>query len=226
MIDHSLTQPAPTQTPTRAADIHAQLKDRLLSHRFRMGDILREEEVASWFGASRLPARDAMRQLEHEGLLERHGRRYRVRLYDYKAVQVTYRMRAALEYLSVDLAIAHGEPEDFEALARLLEHQKELVEAEDRALFSASDAEFHLALARMGRNPTLVQELGKLLDRVRLIRSDEIGKDNGPSAAYEDHLRILHALKRGDANTAKAELDYHYDTTVRLHDQSTGPGLS
>lgn len=215
-----------SQPLTRAADIHAQLKSRLLSHRFRMGDILREEEVASWFGASRLPARDAMRQLEHEGLIERHGRRYRVRMYDYKAVQVTYRMRAALEHLSVDLAIAHGTAADFDALDSILSLQKALVDAEDRALFSASDADFHLALARIGRNDTLVQELGKLLDRVRLIRSDEIGKDNGPIAAYDDHLRILHCLRRGDANTAKAELDYHYDTTVRLHDQSTGPGLS
>ncbi len=223
MNDHTtpLSQPL-----TRAADIHAQLKSRLLSHRFRMGDILREEEVASWFGASRLPARDAMRQLEHEGLIERHGRRYRVRMYDYKAVQVTYRMRAALEHLSVDLAIAHGTASDFDALDSILSHQKALVDAKDRALFSAGDAEFHLAMARIGRNDTLVQELGKLLDRVRLIRSDEIGKDNGPVAAYDDHLRILHALRRGDANTAKAELDYHYDTTVRLHDQSTGPGLS
>ncbi|WP_171060904.1 GntR family transcriptional regulator [Poseidonocella sp. HB161398] len=219
-VPPALTDPAPA---TRAAEIYAELKGRLLSHRYRMGDVLREEEVASWFGASRLPARDAMRQLEHEGLIERSGRRYRVRHYDYHAVQVTYRMRAALEHMSVELAVARGGAADFDRLAANLDAQERLVEAPDRAQFTALDIAFHLDIARLGGNPMLVAELSKLLDRVRLIRSDEIGRDNGPAAALEDHRRILHAIRRGDAASAKAELDYHYATTVRLHDATTGP---
>ncbi|MDK3018562.1 GntR family transcriptional regulator [Pseudodonghicola flavimaris] len=209
--------PAATDGLSRGEAVYEGMKSGILHHRFRMGDPLREEDVASWFGASRAPARDALKRLETEGLVERIGRKYAVRNYSYDEVLVTYRMRAALEHMSVEFVIRRAGDAEIAALEAELEAQKAVLGQASRGEFSELDARFHMALARLSGNEMLLRETETVLNRARLIRSNELDKDNGPAAAYADHCRIYAALMRRDADTAKAELNYHYATTVRLH---------
>ncbi|MBX3538288.1 MAG: GntR family transcriptional regulator [Chelatococcus sp.] len=199
------------------------LKTRILRHEFLMGAVLKEDEVASWFGGSRIPARDALRRLEQEGLVERVGRRYAVRTYSYPEILVTYRLRAALEHLSVELAVANRSAEGLDRVAHILELQRASLQTVSRGEFSDLDTAFHLSIAEMSQLEMLQRELSLILNRARLIRTNELAIDAGPEGAYRDHCRIFAALQRGDAGTAKAELDYHFATTVRLHAMSSAP---
>jgi len=211
---------APAADPqSRTARVYEGLRARILRHEFRMGDPLREEEVASWFEASRVPARDALKRLETEGLVERVGRKYAIRSYSYDEILVTYRIRAALEHLSVELAVRLGTEAQFMHIAAQLDRQRRAVTSMGRADFSALDFEFHMMIAELTGNAMLIGETETVLNRVRLIRSNELEIDNGPGAALADHLRIFDALCRRDAQTAKSELNYHYATTVRLHER-------
>ncbi|AYD03998.1 GntR family transcriptional regulator [Neorhizobium sp. NCHU2750] len=202
-------------TPDGGA-VYVGLKERILSHEFLMGAPLREEDVAGWFGTSRVPARDALRRLAQEGLVERVGRRYTIRSYSYDEIVIVYRLRAALEHLAVEQAVANR-ARGFDKIASVLDRQREAVQRASRGEFSALDTEFHLAIAEVSGLPMLSQELELVLNRARLIRSNEIGRDSGPRAAYDDHCRIFAAMERNDARTAKAELEYHYSTTLRWH---------
>lgn len=217
--------PAAGDGLSRGEAVYQGLKSGILHHRFRMGDPLREEDVASWFGASRAPARDALKRLETEGLVERIGRKYAVRNYSYDEILVTYRMRAALEHLSVEFAILRADDAGIAALGAELAAQKAVLGNASRGEFSDLDARFHLALARLSGNDMLLRETETIINRARLIRSNELDKDNGPQAAYADHCRIHAALLRRDADTAKAELNYHYATTVRLHETRSADAL-
>ncbi|MER5172388.1 GntR family transcriptional regulator [Thioclava kandeliae] len=217
------TQPEKHQPQTRGSEIYEGLKARLISHEFRMGDPLREEDVATWFGASRVPARDALKRLESEGLVERVGRKYAVRNYSYDEVEVTYRIRAALEHLAVDRLVKSARDEDLDRIAHVLDRQSGALASSSRAEFSALDADFHMLIAELSQNSMLVAETRRVLDRVRLIRSNELERDNGPAAALADHQRIFAALARRDGATAKAELDFHYATTLRLHEITPTP---
>ncbi len=222
-----MTHPAPPQpqdatspdagAPLSTGDmVYSGLKRRILRHELEMGAPLREEDVANWFDSSRVPARDALRRLEQEGLVVRNGRRYAIRSFTYDEVVITYRQRAALEFLAVEYAVRRGR----EALApveAILEQQERVLDAATRSEFSQLDRAFHLALADLGGQPLLVQELSIILDRVQLIRTTELQRDAGPRGAYLDHCRILDALQRGQVSIAQAELEYHYATTVRLH---------
>ncbi|QDL94623.1 GntR family transcriptional regulator (plasmid) [Paroceanicella profunda] len=230
-MERNSPSPAASVTPegqTRGDAVYEGLKARILGHDFRMGTPLREDEVAGWFGASRLPAREALKRLELEGLVERLGRKYAIRAYSFPEILVTYRIRAALEHLAVDLACAQAGEEDLARIAAVLDQQAGALRTASRGEFSELDSVFHLGLARIGRNPALLRELEVILNRVRLIRSNEIDVDSGPPGAYADHCRIFEALRRRDAATARAELDYHYSTTLRLHrlaapETTTGP---
>lgn len=204
--------------------VYSGLKARILGHEFRLGTPLREDEVASWYDTSRVPARDSLRKLEQEGLVERAGRRYQVRQFSYDEVFIIYRQRAALEFLAVDYATeARNGPGGLAALTDIravLEDQRQAIERASRSEFSQLDKEFHLRIARISGKALLVRELEIILNRVQLIRTAELERDAGPAGAFQDHCRIFQALERGDAATAKSELDYHYTTTVRLHRQA------
>ena len=205
--------------------VYSALKARILGHEFRLGTPLREDEVASWYDTSRVPARDSLRKLEQEGLVERAGRRYQVRQFSYDEVFIIYRQRAALEFLAVEYAAeARNGPGGLAALADIravIEDQRQAIQRASRSEFSHLDKEFHLRIARVSGKGLLVRELEIILNRVQLIRTAELERDAGPVGAFQDHCRIFQALERGDAATAKAELEYHYTTTVRLHKQAT-----
>jgi DNA-binding GntR family transcriptional regulator len=219
MVDANPT--SETDDAFRGSTVYAGLKERILRHEFLMGTPLREEDVAGWFGTSRVPAREALRRLAQEGLVERVGRRYTIRSYSYDEIVVVYRLRAALEHLAVERAIANRDSANrdsgFDKISSVLDRQQEAVQRASRGEFSALDTEFHLAIAEISGLPMLSQELELVLNRARLIRSNEIGRDSGPRAAYDDHCRIFAAIERGDESTAKAELEYHYFTTLRWH---------
>ncbi|RWR34913.1 GntR family transcriptional regulator [Sinirhodobacter populi] len=211
---------------TLGHQVYEGLRSRILRHELRMGDPLREDEVASWFCASRLPAREAMRRLEHEGLVARAGRKYVVRRYSGAEILVTYRLRAALEHLAVELSAERMTPADEDRIAGMLERQKEAALAKERGEFSLLDLAFHMSFAEISRNAALCHELGLVMNRVTLIRGHELDRDSGPLAAYDDHCRIFGAVCRRDLPTACAELDYHYATTLRLHHVGSGKRLS
>lgn len=206
-----------TASPPSAGEAaYLGLKRRILRHELEMGLSLREEEVANWFNTSRVPAREALRRLEQEGLVERNGRRYAIRSFSYDEIVITYRQRAALEFLAVEYAVRCGGAA-LASVEAILDQQEQALEAATRSEFSQLDRAFHMALAELGGQPLLVQELGIILDRVQLIRTTELPRDAGPRGAYMDHCRIFDAIQRGQVRIAQAELEYHYTTTVNLH---------
>lgn len=222
-----MTPPSPDREPDDSAArtagdlVYSGLKARILGHEFKLGTPLREDEVASWFNTSRVPARDSLRKLEQEGLVERSGRRYQIRQFSYDEVIIIYRQRAALEFLAVDYAVQARARQDaataLGAVAAVLDQQRQVLGHASRAEFSRLDKAFHLEIARVSGQPLLLRELEIILNRVQLIRTAELEHDAGPTGAFHDHCRIFGALERGDAATARSELDYHYATTVRLH---------
>lgn len=210
--------------------VYTGLKDRILSHELHHGAPLREDEVAGWFQASRVPAREALRKLDQEGLVERVGRSYAVRRFTLGEIVVIYRQRAALEHLAAEIAVSRMADEDpqvlFGGLREILEQQLLAAQHASRAEFSRLDRAFHMAIAELSREELLMRELDIILARVQLIRTAEISRDAGAIGAYEDHCRIYNALLRGDVRTVKAELDYHFHTTVRLHRSAEGAPAS
>ncbi|HEY0212416.1 MAG TPA: GntR family transcriptional regulator [Paenirhodobacter sp.] len=223
MLDDSDISPA-AASHTLAQQIHHGLRQRILRHDLRMGTALREEEVAQWFSASRVPAREALRKLEQEGLVARLGRKYAVRRYSSQEILVTYRLRAALEDYSVELAAGRLDAAQMDGIQAILDQQRQHATPAERGAFSALDTAFHLAIAAAGGNGPLLRELGLIMDRITLFRGHEIDTDSGPLAAYDDHCRIFDAVRRGDPGTAKAELAYHYQTALHLHRAAAADG--
>lgn len=222
-VSQLLDQLAGPGAPSISQDLYRRLKAEIVGFRVATGTVLRENEVAERFGASRTPAREALRRLVQEGLLVRSGRHYAVRRFTPADVRDLYEVREGLEKMAVSLAIERGTREELEGLGVHLADQEEAALAGDLATFSALDTRFHIAIATIGSNALLLEQMRMIHHQVMLVRVVELSRPRGLKRTIDDHRRILDAMRRRDVTVAEAEMRYHMRSIVALYHGRSEP---
>jgi DNA-binding GntR family transcriptional regulator len=185
------------------------------------GAILNQVAVAEHFGVSRVPVREAMRQLQAEGLLsvEAH-RRPIVRGLTLDKVLEIFDLRAMIEGYLVAKAIPHI---DEQVMGRLDAFVKRMHEPLDHHQWLTLNTEFHQALYEPSDAPTALELANQLRGRAeRYLRMWSQGQGVSRNAeATREHERILGYVRDGDAASARREVEQHVlhtrDEVVRLY---------
>jgi len=166
----------PFRTATMSNQIVAQVRDALFAKELRPGDFLgTEKDLAERFGVSRIVARDALRTLEAQGIVEikvgsgggARIARGNARLFaealavqlDLAGVSVAEIMDAqrAIECLAAELAAANSTPEDHARLRELIAEAERRID--DVGAFTRLGREFHLSVAEASHNRVLLVQL-------------------------------------------------------------------
>jgi DNA-binding GntR family transcriptional regulator len=196
--------------------IAQRLRERILSGELVPGARIRQEEVASELGASRLPVREALRILQSQGLvvIRAHTGAWVTQM-DLDECQVTYKMRERLE----PLALAESIPNlTQQALAQLDELQAriEAIEADDDIeQFLRLDRALHL-LSYAG-NP--YRELGELIEKLwNTTQPYRRAYVQGAGHVRDwvinaEHRLLLDAIRRCDTQDAERILAGHIRRT-------------
>jgi DNA-binding GntR family transcriptional regulator len=194
--------------PSAADQVFEELQRQILSLDLAPGTRISEVEVAKTLDVSRQPVRDAFYRLSKLGfLLIRPQRATTVSLISPAAVMQARFIRTALEVETVAVAATALRPEDLDALADVLDRQRQAVDPRDRAVFHRLDDLFHYEIctrAGLGFVWELVAQNKGHMDRVRMLSLTFASE-----RAYEDHLQIFEALKARDAARAVATVREH-----------------
>jgi DNA-binding GntR family transcriptional regulator len=198
-----------------------QIRNAIVFGQLPVGTRLREVELASRMGVSRVPIREALRQLERESLVQTFPHRGTVvSSIDDDEVEVLYRFRSELEAFAVKAVVRS--PEACQVITRLndlLESMRAGVRSGDLFAIAEHDLEFHR---------TIVAASGyKILGRVWRtmdgpIRARVQRALNGPfreklvSYTAESHLPIVEAIASGDAERAAGAVKEHILETRKL----------
>jgi DNA-binding GntR family transcriptional regulator len=192
---------------------YRRLLDDIRSGILLPGARLRETELAERLGISRTPVREAIRQLEADGLvthLPRQGAT--IRTLDYNEVIELYEMRAVLEGTAARLAARAASSIELDELAAL---NAELAAAPPGPQARELNRQFHRTLLDCARNRFLVKSMSAL-QRTLLILGPSTLDDSGRAAdAVEEHAEILRALSARDAQTAEAAMRLHIEAALR-----------
>lgn len=142
------------------------IRDMILNGQFKPGDWLRQDQLAEEFGVSTMPVREALRQLQAEGLVVLHRRRgAAVAALSVSECEEIYRIREALEALAVRWAAENLEHIPIERLESLLE-EIEAAEARsddvDRRLHLVR--EFFFTIFQASEREHLLRMLSSLWD--------------------------------------------------------------
>jgi DNA-binding GntR family transcriptional regulator len=190
-------------------DIFDVLHEKIISGTYKPGDWLRQEDIATQLGVSMTPVREGLDLLVSAGLAERVPYRgVRVREMSTKDVVDAYGMRLILEALIAREAAKTITPEQVVRLERMLEEMKKHDTLKEISSERKSSREFHSAIAEATRNDLLVKLYAVVANAFpdwllyeALFRYPELIADSMAST-YKEHVAIVEALKKGDADTA------------------------
>jgi GntR family transcriptional repressor for pyruvate dehydrogenase complex len=223
-----------------------QIAEKVKSGDLHVGDRLpSERDLAAQMRISRPTLREAVKVLVEAGVLEvRRGQsggifvasevvprellhsRQEIR---FSEVAGVLEARRLLEPRVAQLAAVHASDEDFAAMARTIERQREVAAGDDflrnEDLFLGLDLKFHLAMARATRNGTIVALMRSLLRQLEIARDMAMHAPLVPDWTIEIHERTLAAVRSADFELIDEVMDEHLAELEQIWERETGRGL-
>lgn len=198
---------------TLAERVFHQLQGAIVRGELAPGSKITEPGLATTYGISRGPLREAMRRLEAHRLIERipHVGARVVKLTMPELLEL-FDVREALESMAARLAAAHMTPEEIAGLRDVLavhESQSDLQRGE--AYYQREgDLDFHYRIVQGSHSRMLVNLLcDDLYYLVRLYRTQFSASGARPHKAFVEHHRIVDAIEAGDAELAELLMRRH-----------------
>ena len=204
---------------TTVAVVVQALRARLLSGDLEPGQRLTTEGLATELGVSRVPIREALRQLAGQGLVDITDRRG-ARVVDAPSIEPLLdllRVRRQLEPWAASEAATHRSPVDLDAMAGFVAAGEAAGAAGDRAAAAQAHHDLLLAILSAGGNEVLVQTGRPLVDRTMVVFR------RLPAGALPDgwaaHRRTVDAIAAGDRRAASAAVRHHLDEVISALDR-------
>lgn len=176
------------------------------------GARLRETELAERLGISRTPVREAIRQLEADGLvihLPRQGAT--IRSLDYQEVIELYEMRTVLEGTAARLAARAASDIEIAELAALnAELQATPAGHQNQEL----NRQFHRTLLDAARNRFLVKSMSALQKTLLILGPSTLSDPERAVDAVAEHAAVLAALQARDGNAAEIAMRRHVEAAM------------
>ena len=198
---------------TTAMIVAEDLRQRIIEGQLKGGEQIRQDAVANELGVSRIPVREALKQLEAEGLIKLVSHKGAVVIQLSKEeIAELFDLRVVLETWLLEQAISKMTEADFSRLQQILDkmiHEEDVIEN-----WGELNRAWHDALLM----PSGCQKTMEILDRIlanidRFVRL-QISLTHGQKKAHAEHGEILQLCREGEIEKAKAALTGHI-TDVR-----------
>lgn len=193
-----------------------QLKEDILEGKYKQKDELREISIGKELGVSRTPVREALRQLELEGLVNIiPNKGAYVNAITPEDVQDIYMIRARLEGLCASMAaerISSEELAEMEEIIILSEfHEKK--QHYDQLL--SLDSRFHETLYSACKSKILEHLLKDFHHYVQKVRKKSLSYSGRAEKSTKEHEAILKAIKEHDPEQADTLTTLHIMNTIK-----------
>ncbi|MFJ7286448.1 GntR family transcriptional regulator [Pseudomonas sp. NPDC099000] len=194
--------------------IEETLRSAILDGRIPCGTALRQQDLADLFGVSRMPVREALRQLEAQSLLNviAHKGAVVAPLVQGDAVE-TYALRILLESEALRLSVPLLDTKDFEDGARYIDSMET---EHDYAEIGRLNRLFHMSLYSKAPNHRLLRLIEDgLNEEERFLRFNLEAMGLG-KLSQEDHRALLLAVEDRDIERSVKLLEHHLNRGVEV----------
>jgi DNA-binding GntR family transcriptional regulator len=209
-------------TPTAPVHLSDTVTERLrrtiVEGRFSPGDRLREEQLAEALDVSRGPIRDALRDLEREGLVVRRRNRGAIVASLSRAdVEEVYSMRAAIEPLVCAWSARNANEADWADMQTMIDEYSDLAATATPHEAADADLRFHDIIYRSAghrRVQRLWQDLRPQV-YIFLLARKYVGTTEFRDIMIEKHRAILTAIRSRDPEAARETATRHVEASYR-----------
>jgi DNA-binding GntR family transcriptional regulator len=194
----------------RAEALRDQLEQDIVTGHFKPGERLNEQSLASRFGVSRTPIREALMQLASAGMVELQPRRGAfVASLGFKDIIERFETMAALEGMCGTLAARRITDEQRNRLVEA--HEACAAEAKNGASDSYyyANERFHQIIYEACHNTYLAEQARQLHTRLKPYRRLQLRARHRVSNSLAEHQKIVEAILAGDSAKAEQRLREH-----------------
>lgn len=204
-VDNGNLKPTKNQKPDDAVKEETLIQDieaKLRSGELQPGDRINESAYAAHMGCSRALVREALRSLEHAGLVRSElNRGVVVTELSAKEALDIYELRAQLFALACRLACVKATTTWIQRLERLVDLMDTAVENDDIDAFYPNNVEFHNLIVERSENTRLISFWRQLEQQLHLFRRRGLVNPGAMRLSNSEHRRMVQAFKDGDIDT-------------------------
>ena len=188
---------------TSVDDIFDYLHEEITALRLKPGDKISEADIATQFGVSRQPVRDAFNRLATlDLLLIRPQRATEVKRFSMREIVKSRFVRAAVEREVLRCAAGLSDTKASVALDKALAQQEAAVQAKDIDRFNALDYDFHKTLCQIAQADFAFDVIMAEKSKVDRLCTLSLSKGDRMPELVEDHRAIASAVANHDPDAA------------------------
>lgn len=202
---------APLRKDSRRHRVAEILRHEIVSGRLAPGARLREGDLAEQLGTSRAPVREALRQLEQEGLVISYPYRGTevLGVTEEEVREVLIPVRLTLESFALKHALAEVEPPFFNELESVVASMQEAADGADLDLLSAADIRFHQTVIEASGHEHSRQLWHLIQPRVWAYFRRDASRHSSAHDVVRQHRDLLAVWRGGDVDSAVEALSRH-----------------
>ncbi len=176
------------------------IRDAITTARLKPGDRLIEVDLARELGTSRAPVREALRQLEQEGLVASYPYRGSevLGVSQAEVEQVLVPIRVTLERFAFSQALERLDDADLADLQALVQEMEEAARLGDTDRLADADIGFHELVIARSEQPHCLQLWKTIQPRVRAYFRRDAPAHDDPLGVAKQHQELLEVVKVGD----------------------------
>lgn len=209
----------------------SQLRSRVLDGSYSPQEIIPEQALAETFGVSRTPVREALKQLENEGLVEIRPRvgtfvRYPTR----REIIELFQVKESLEGLAASLVAQRAPVPELDKLRQNLSGSSAAILEEDSDTYARLVHEFHWTLVLGSQNQKLIEHYDRLMNQLTYhsLVLETVSVPGRIQQSVHEHEAVVAAIAAQDAMGAELAMRNHVHASSRVvlfHPQTETIGL-
>ena len=188
----------------------ARMQEDILTGEMRPGEKIIEQKLCEKYGASRTPVREALKQLEADGLVEYIlNRGYFVIGMSDRDFEDMFDLRKACEIQAVKWAIERITEEEMERLEETFEFMEFYTMRSDTEKMLVINAGFHQIIYEASKNRMLQKLLTSLQSYLKYKSPEVVQQDNYLTVVLEEHRAIFKAFMDNDSREGGRAMEIH-----------------
>lgn len=188
------------------------IRERILKGEYRIGEKIKENQIATELKVSRTPIREAFKQLETEGLIDYiPNRGCFAKGFTRQDIEDIYAVRKALEVLAVEWAVNRIDDEQLAELQRQSDLMEFYTTRKDSKRVLEINADFHDIIYNAAGSRFMAQVLRSYKEYIEQTRKVLYYEQDCLADILSEHKEILEAIKRRNVADAKAAMARHLE---------------
>ncbi len=192
------------------------IRERILKGEYKIGEKIKENQIASELRVSRTPIREAFKQLENEGLIDYiPNRGCFAKGFTRRDIEDLYAVRKALEILAVEWAVNRINQAEIDKLQEQSDLMEFYTARKDGKKVLEINSDFHAVIYNASGSRFMAQVLRSYKEYIDQTRKVIFDERDYLEEIFQEHKAVLEAVKNRDVEGAKEAMAKHLDGSKR-----------